>query len=199
MPPQEEAPAPGRARGPEGCSEGALPETQHNTFAAPAQYTRLPHSIIDSPAARRLSGNAFALLVEFVRVWCRATRNGTRKVNSVPFCHAGYPRQCSRRAFDKARRELEAAAFIECVSRRWGKYRWAEAELWRTPSAPSTPARGLCTKGTNVCAQKAHLQYKEKTNKPPTPSYSPAPGHARGKRNGGVVVGVSFNAVRTDK
>ena len=194
MPPKEEAPAPGRARGPEGCSI-----TQHSTFAAPAQYTRLPHSIIDSPAARRLSGNGFAVLVEFVRVWCRATRNGTRKVNSVPFCHAGYPRQCSRRAFDRARRELEAAAFIECVSRRWGKYRWAEAELWRTPSAPSTPARGLCTKGTNVCAEKAHLQYKEKTNKPPTPLLPPAPGHARGKRNGGGGGRSFFNAVRTDK
>jgi len=163
MPPKEEAPAPGRARGPEGCSIGELPERQHNTFAAPRQYTRVPHEVIDSPAALGLSGNGFALLVEFIRVWCRATRNGTRKANSVPFTHSGYPRQCARRAFDRARRELEAAGFIECVSRRWGKYRWAE--LWRTPSAPPTPARGLCTKGTNVCAQSAHLQYKEKSNK----------------------------------
>ena len=175
MPPKEEAPAPGRARGPEGCSIGELPERQHNTFAAPRQYTRVPHEVIDSPAALGLSGNGFALLVEFIRVWCRATRNGTRKANSVPFTHSGYPRQCARRAFDRARRELEAAGFIECVSRRWGKYRWGEAELWRTPSAPPTPARGLCTKGTNVCAEKAHLQYREKTinENPPPPSYPP--------------------------
>jgi len=110
-------------------NEMSLPQTAPQSKTS---YTILPDSILDSPQALELSGNAYAMLIDFWRAWQRATRNGRRRILSITWTSADYPRKITRPTFDKARRELEVAGFIHCIRREWGRWAWGP-KLENTP------------------------------------------------------------------
>jgi len=92
-------------------------------------YTVLQHDLLDSEAARLLPATARAMLVDFLRLWLRRTRNGRVPVSAISFTWTGCAWVVNRETFDRHRGKLVAYGFIRCVNRKLGLF--AFSEKWR--------------------------------------------------------------------
>lgn len=92
-------------------------------------FTVIYHEVLDSLAARLLSGRAYGLLIDFIRAWSFNQNRQYGRQSTIRFSWFSSQYPITRRAFNRARSELIEKGFIEQINRRSGLYRWSEN--WR--------------------------------------------------------------------
>jgi len=101
-----------------------------------ATFTKLPHDLLDRDAVLLLSHGAFRVMVDFLRLWLRETRNGRRRVPAgVPFTFGGCSWPVKECTWNGYRSELVDRGFLTCVHRRRGYFAWSESYKARPLSA----------------------------------------------------------------
>jgi hypothetical protein len=103
-------------------------------------FTVIDHELLDNVAARLLT-SGYGQLLDFLRLWLRATTNQTVEVNWIHFTFTSSGRVMDRKTFNRGRKELIDKGIIDVVNHGLGHYRYSER--WRQYKPTQEEAKKL--------------------------------------------------------